>query len=138
MKTCGVMLGAAAGLLALLASGPSSAVSERPPRALPLQESLEKARVDGKYAMLVRQIKVEQDFAEYGVFRNAGRRPAAADYHGNKDVPAGFWVYVYPYWYIWRDEADKPAPAKRAGGRSRRSARRTRKVPATCRRPGPR
>ncbi len=86
-----------------------------PPRTLPLQESLEKARVDGKYAMLLQQIKVEDDWKEYGAFRDRGQSPAQAEYHGRKDVPAGFWVYVYPYWYIWRDETAKPI-AKRAWG----------------------
>ncbi len=111
MKLRGVVLGVATALLAL----PSLAGEDRPPRALPLQESLEKARVDGKYAMLLRQVKVEQDYKEYGAFRDVGKKPASAEYHGVKEVPAGFWVYVYPYWYIWRDETAQPQ-AKRAWG----------------------
>src|SRR5580692_8452930 len=81
------------------------------PRALPLQESLEKARVDGKYAMLLRQIKVEKDFEDYGAFRDNGPS-TTAEYAGYKDLPAGNWVYVYPYWYIWRDLADVPQPKR--------------------------
>ena len=34
------------------------------------------------------------------------------DYAGFTGLPAGHWVYVYPYWYIWRDLADKPAPKR--------------------------
>jgi hypothetical protein len=95
-----VMWMTAAGLLA--ASTPTA------PRALPLQESLEKASVDGKYAMLLRQIKVEKDHEKYGAFRDVGRR-TTMDYGAFVGLPAGHWVYVYPYWYIWRDLAEKPA-----------------------------
>ena len=71
------------------------------PHALPMQESLEKSRVDGKYAMLLRQVKVEKDFDKYGAFRDVGPR-TVTDYAGITGLPAGYWVYVYPYWYIWR------------------------------------
>jgi hypothetical protein len=98
-----VMCVTAAGLL--VGSAPKA------PRALPLQESLEKARVDGKYAMLLQQIKVEKDYDKYGAFRDVGRR-ATMDYAGFAGLPAGDWVYVYPYWYIWRDLAEKPAPKR--------------------------
>src|SRR5580704_10247815 len=85
--------------------------NQKPPAPLPLQESLEKARVDGKYAMLLRQIKVEKDFEDYGAFRDNGPS-TTAEYAGYKDLPAGNWVYVYPYWYIWRDLADVPQPKR--------------------------
>jgi hypothetical protein len=68
--------------------------------------------VDGKYAMLLRQIKVEKDFEKYGAFRDVGRRATMADYAGLTGLPAGHWVYVYPYWYIWRDLAEKPTPMR--------------------------
>jgi hypothetical protein len=93
----------------------STAAEPKAPRALPLQESLEKARVDGKYAMLLSQVKVESDYEKYGSFRDAGKQPARPEYHGNKDLPAGFAVYVYPYWYIWRDETATP-PRNRGWG----------------------
>ena len=94
-------------MAASLLAGPTP----KAPRALPLQESLEKARVDGKYAMLLRQFKVEKDFEKYGAFRDVGRR-ATMDYPDFTGLPAGHWVYVYPYWYIWRDLAEKPAPKR--------------------------
>ncbi len=79
--------------------------------ALPLQESLEKARVDGKYTMLLRQFQAEKDFEKYGAFRDVGPR-TLTDYAGLTGLPAGHWVYVYPYWYIWRDVAEKPMPKR--------------------------
>ncbi len=115
MGLCATAVSAVFGPDAARTAETAVAHAAAPPRALPLQESLEKARVDGKYAMLLAQIKVEADWKEYGAFRDRGQSPAQAEYHGCKDVPAGFWVYVYPYWYIWRDEAAKPS-AKRAWG----------------------
>ncbi len=67
-----------------------------------LEQSFKKAQVDGKYDMLLRQIKVEKDAENYGDFKDYGfsNTPEYAD---QKDLPAGYWVYVAPYWYIWRD-----------------------------------
>jgi hypothetical protein len=103
---------AAAGLLALaLVPGDLSAQKaekeDKPRRALPLEEALKKARVDGKYAMLLRQIKVEDDAGTYGDFRDDGVRDMR-QYAGYNDLPKGHWVYVYPYWYIWRDLSAAP------------------------------
>jgi hypothetical protein len=102
----------AAGLLVVLSpAAPGAGRNAKAPRALPLQESLEKARVDGKYAMLLRQFKVEKDFEKYGAFRDVGPR-TDKDYGDLTGLPAGRWVYVYPYWYIWRDLAEKPTPKR--------------------------
>jgi hypothetical protein len=98
-------------VMCVMAAGFFAGSTTKAPRALPLQESLEKARVDGKYAMLLQQIKVEKDAEKYGAFRDVGRR-ATMDYAGITGLPAGHWVYVYPYWYIWRDLAEKPAPKR--------------------------
>jgi hypothetical protein len=99
---------AAAGLLALaLLPGWLPAQKAEKPRALPLEDALKKAHVDGKYAMLLRQFKVEKDADAYGDFRDFGTRDMR-DYAGQSDLPKGHWVYVYPYWYIWRDLSAAP------------------------------
>jgi hypothetical protein len=59
-----------------------------------------KARVNGKYARLLRRLKVPQDRQSYTDFNDYGQYPAT-DYAGYKNIPEGYWVYVYPYWYIW-------------------------------------
>jgi len=87
---------------------------EPSPKPLPLQTAWRKARVNGKYAMLLRQIKVSQDFARWGEFQDAGLKQVN-EYAGFKDLPKGYWVYVYPYWYIWRDHTAQ-ARAKRPWG----------------------
>src|SRR5262249_42310346 len=39
-------------------------------------------------------------------------RPA---YKGHSGLPRGYWVYAYPYWYIWRDATANARP-KRSWG----------------------
>lgn len=84
------------------------------PTALPLEEAWEKAQVDGKYRMLLRQFKVEGDWIDNGEFRDVGPRFRAA-YAGQTDLPNGHWVYVYPYWYIWRELSAAPVAARSWG-----------------------
>jgi hypothetical protein len=67
---------------------------------------LAKASVDGKYRKLLRRIKVEDDKQAYGEFNDYGRYTATS-YAGYNDLPAGYWVYVYPHWYIWGELKDK-------------------------------
>jgi hypothetical protein len=77
---------------------------EATPTEVALEKALEKARVDGKYGMLLRQIKVPGDFEKHKNFADLGYRNVS-EHAGLKDLPAGHWVYVYPYYYIWRDLA---------------------------------
>jgi hypothetical protein len=81
--------------------------TKRPPAELPLEKALKKARVNGKYDMLLRQIKVPSDHEQFADFRDAGAKDTK-EYAGFTDLPKGNWVYVYPYWYIWRDLASTP------------------------------
>ncbi len=41
----------------------------------------------------------------YGEFRDYGHY-RQTDYQDVKDVPAAYWVYVYPHWYVWREKAE--------------------------------
>jgi hypothetical protein len=86
-----------------------------PPKLSP-EAALKKARVNGKYAMLLRQFKVEKDLNKYKAFKDLGARKVT-EYAGHKDLPPGYWVYVHPYWYIWRDLTKEARNrAKRAWG----------------------
>jgi hypothetical protein len=75
------------------------------PKELPLEEALLKARVNGKYQMLLAQIKVDSDAAKYKDFHDLGAKNDKS-YAGHDNLPKGHWVYVYPYWYIWRDKTE--------------------------------
>jgi hypothetical protein len=65
-----------------------------------VDRGLAKARVGGKYAKLLKRIKVPADKATYRDFTDFGFYQAT-DWAGYTNLPAGYWVYVYPYWYIW-------------------------------------
>ncbi len=59
------------------------------------------ANANGKYRVLVRRLHVPGDCATYGSFKDYGAY-AATSYAGHANLPAGYWVYRYPYWYLWR------------------------------------
>src|SRR5262245_13784780 len=106
------------GLLAALVALTSVVVAaekERPTRALPLAEAWRKANCGGKYEMLLRQIRVPGDAEKYGAFHDLGPQRTAT-HAGHKNLPPGHWVYVAPYWYIWRVRTTDPRPAPRAWG----------------------
>jgi hypothetical protein len=59
------------------------------------------ANANGKYRVLLRRLHVPGDCATYGSFRDFGPY-GATSYAGHTNLPAGYWVYRYPYWYLWR------------------------------------
>jgi len=79
-------------LNALLAIDPNAAAVAK---AIPA-----KAHVDGKYQKLLRRIRVPRDKQSYGEFHDYGQYEGS-EWAGFTDLPSGFWVYVYPHWYIW-------------------------------------
>jgi hypothetical protein len=79
------------------------------------EKSWKKAQCDGKYAMLLHQFKVEKDADEHGDFKELGRR-TTSKYADQTDLPAGWWVYVQPYWYIWGERTDRAKKTKRPYG----------------------
>jgi hypothetical protein len=85
-----------------------------PPEPAP-EIPLKKARVNGKYAMLLRQVKVPQDYETYKDFHDEGFVDDS-EWAGQKDMPEGYYVYVYPYWFVWRDEVARAAKQKRGWG----------------------
>ncbi len=78
------------------------------------------ARVQGKYKDLLRRIYVPEDQGSYGDFHDYGYSATSA-WAGYTDLPYGHWVYVYPYWFIWKNDTIGgnpaiPRTAKRAYG----------------------
>jgi hypothetical protein len=72
------------------------------PNTARLEEAPGLPSVRGKYRVLLRKIHVPQDEQGYGKFTDFGKYPACS-WAGYNDLPEGYWVYVYPHWYIWRD-----------------------------------
>jgi hypothetical protein len=84
--------------------------SDAPLVALPAAEAEAKASVNGKYKNLLRIVAAETDKSTYNAFHDYGRWDSTS-YAGQTNLPRGYWVYVYPNWYIWGDAAnpnDKP------------------------------
>lgn len=78
------------------------AAAPTPP--LSREQAEEKAGVNGKYRNLLRMIEAASDRSRYGDFHDFGRWQGTS-YLGQDNLPQGFWVYVYPRWYIWGDAA---------------------------------
>ncbi len=64
--------------------------------------------VNGKYRVLLRKLYMPQDEASYHRFWDFGMWQGTA-YGQYANLPVGYWVYVYPNWYIWRDLANPNA-----------------------------
>jgi hypothetical protein len=99
----------AAGVLAAGLWAADSPPADAAPQTL--EDAYKKAQADGKYRMLLRQIKVEKDAETYGSFKDYGFY-TKSEYAGYQDLPQGHWVYVAPYWYIWRDLAVVQRPKR--------------------------
>jgi Ca-activated chloride channel family protein len=70
------------------------------PQELSSVEAREKATVGGKYQDLLDKLEMRSDVQRYGAFHDYGWS-ADKTYAGREGLPAGYWVYVYPDWYIW-------------------------------------
>ncbi|MGB2923673.1 MAG: hypothetical protein WBB82_00050 [Limnothrix sp.] len=83
-----------------------------------LQAQQISSSIDGKYENLVQVLECPEDKSSYGSFNEYGYWDGGAwcgDYG-----QAGYWVYNYPNWYIWGNEAsnDQDIPiAASADGR---------------------
>lgn len=74
--------------------------------------ALRLATIQGKYRMLLRQIRVDEPGAE--LILDKGYQDLAT-YGGHHHLPPGYWVYVRPYWFIWRDKGDVRLPKRQWG-----------------------
>jgi hypothetical protein len=76
------------------------------PVPLSPEEAGKKATVNGKYSNLLRKISVKFDYLSYGEFSDYGlwNSNTYAEY---SDLPTGYWVYVYPNWYIFENKAEQ-------------------------------
>jgi len=65
-----------------------------------------KAHVDGKYQKLLRRISVPRDKQNYSDFSDYGHFEGT-EWAGFTNLPPGYWVYVFPHWYIWGEKKEK-------------------------------
>jgi hypothetical protein len=64
-----------------------------------------KASLDGKLTKLLRILYVPESESDYGktTVHDGGVSADYPEYQGYKNIPAGHWVYLYPYWYVWEE-----------------------------------
>ncbi|HEY8746404.1 MAG TPA: hypothetical protein VIM11_00410 [Tepidisphaeraceae bacterium] len=105
--------------------GPADAPKEPPPNTAPELKILSEPglvqlqdasrtqtpppSVRSRYGGLLKQIEVPTDRATYGDFYDFGFWQGSA-YAGHTDLPAGYWVYLAPNWYIFKEDVST-APA---------------------------
>lgn len=68
--------------------------------APPQSPDLTAASVNGKYYNLLKTLNVPGDQGSYGSFYDWGYY-SGTSWAGYNNLPPGYWVYVYPNWYIW-------------------------------------
>lgn len=68
---------------------------------LTVRKLMEKASA-GRYRELLHVVYVPQDRAGYTDYRDYGLS-ATNTYGGQANLTTGYWVYVYPRWYIWKE-----------------------------------
>ena len=62
---------------------------------------LQKASVDGKYEELIGKLKIPGDKKKYSSFTD-DEYWHGGTYNGIQNLPAGYWVFVAPPWYVWK------------------------------------
>lgn len=60
----------------------------------------------GKYSGYVLKMHVPEDVRQYGYCNDYGRWNGTR-YRGRHVPPGSYWVYKYPYWYVWRVRGDR-------------------------------
>jgi hypothetical protein len=91
-------------------------VPSPPTIVLSPEQALQSASVDGKYSDLLRVLEAEPDYLQYGSFNEYGYHQACS-YRGYGPLPEGYWVYVYPSWYLWKSMARGGTPESGPVGR---------------------
>lgn len=76
----------------------SQSSNTQPSLNIPLQAS-----VNGRYSTLIQRIECPDNRTKYGEFNEYGYYQGGDEWCGEK-AQKGYWVWVYPNWYVWRDK----------------------------------
>ena len=69
--------------------------------ALLEDHTLHQASMGGKYETLLLKIECPEDKDDFGEFKDWGEW-SGSSWHQYTNLPSGYWVYVYPHWYVWQ------------------------------------
>lgn len=70
------------------------------------EEQLEMATCNHKYRNLIHTLFAPQEKEVHGLELEFGYRDRA-EYLGYNNIPEGYWVFVYPHWFIFESDASK-------------------------------
>jgi hypothetical protein len=60
-----------------------------------------------KYSGLIKKIYAPRDLRRYGRCRDYGYS-RATQFMGHRIPDRGYWVYAWPYWYVFSDSGRRP------------------------------
>jgi hypothetical protein len=88
------------------------AASEELAEVAAISQQMARAKAGGKhtYANFVKRVKMPEAHAECGLFYECEDHYNTATKYFGHEVPAGWWVYVYPNMYVWRERTVKAKP----------------------------
>jgi hypothetical protein len=67
-----------------------------------------RASVNGKYVELAQRLRDPDEMEYVSIFQDGGLRKGVEYFRGHQDLPEkGYWVYLYPYWYIWSNQTKR-------------------------------
>jgi len=69
---------------------------------LTIPKLLDKAAGNGRYRELLHVLYLPQDKATYQDYTDYGHYTGTS-YYNHNNLSVGYWVYVYPRWYIWKE-----------------------------------
>ena len=75
------------------------------PKQFTSLEARKKAECEGKYLELLDKFTRPDDLDAFGAFHEFGYRHGE-NFLGKDGTPDGYWVYVFPDWYVWQQKAD--------------------------------
>ncbi len=100
-------------------------------QAQDLEKDMMTARAGGKYQQLLHVLRQEADARRYGDFHDFGHWTGKT-YAGHENLPAGYWVYVRPSWFIWGRRTSDVGGVESTIDIRRALTNRSIRVPAFC------
>jgi len=91
----------------------AKSISRRQYRPAGISPAQPAAPARSRYRTLLKRIEVPTDRATYGDFCDYGFWPGTA-YAGQNDLPPGYWVYLAPDWYIFKEDVSASSASQPA------------------------
>jgi hypothetical protein len=82
---------------------------EKMPEVATIVAEMAKGKVGSKfaYSVTVKRVKLPDAYQECGLYYECENHYDSATKYFGQEIPASWWVYVYPNMYVWRDRAAK-------------------------------